>query len=73
MFLNVFFQEYEAEFGPSEQSDVNDKEETEVFFHLPDKIDYFKVTLFSFKKILVQHWVFLKSSNDTASSKPSQS
>ena len=46
MFLNVFFQEYEAEFGPSEQSDVNDKEETEVFFHLPEKIDFFKLFVF---------------------------
>jgi len=28
--LDSAYKEYEAEFGPSEQSDVNDKEETEV-------------------------------------------
>ena len=36
-----FCQEYEAEFGPSEQSEGGDKEEAEVFvFYVPLKFSY---------------------------------
>ena len=38
----ILCQEYEAEFGPSEQSDGGDKDEAEVFFFLLS-FDLFKL------------------------------